>query len=145
MGYRPWVELGHPRSAGLNDFKFHVVLVPETVSAANNVFGFEVDGLDIAQRNLFVAKRENAFQMLFNQFDKLEVRFQPAPLELIHPLPQETSGAGFGAVAPQMSKRFLEQMSFQQFGAGRQKIVQGIASFAPHSRFAREEDELLAG
>ena len=128
------MELRHPGSTALNDLKFHIVHVPEAIGPANNVFGFEVDGLDIAQRNLFVAKGENAFQMFFNQFDKFEVRFETTPLELVHPLLEEPPGAGLGAVAPQMPKGFLEQMSFQQFGACRQKIVQGIASFAPYMR-----------
>jgi len=135
----------HPWGTSLDNLEPHIVLIPVAVSPTNHILGFEIRRLNVAKRYFLVAKGEDSVKMLFYHAGKLVVRLEPAPFELVDPAIEETSGAGFRLIGPQVAEGFLEQMRLKEVAIGPQNLVERRPGLATHMNLPCKQDKLLAG
>ena len=63
--------------------------------------------------------------MGFNQLGKLPIRLQSLPFQAVFPALEEGARAAFGAVVPELSEGFLEDVGGVQTPVGLEQFFQG--------------------
>ncbi len=66
----------------------------------------------------------NAIPMGFNQLGELPIRLQSLPFQVVFPTLEEGPRAAFGAVVPELSEAFLEDVGGVQAPVGLQQFLQ---------------------
>jgi len=87
---------------------------------------------------------DNAIPMEFDHRSKLPVRFQALPFQAVFPAIEESAGATFGAVVPELSEGFLEDIGCVQTQVGLERLLQGASSIQTQVLAPREQRITLA-
>ncbi len=82
--------------------------------------------------------------MGFNQLGKLAVRLQTLPFQTIFPALEEGTRTPFGAVVPELSESFLENVGRVQTTVGLEQFLQGASSIQTQVLTSREQGIMLS-
>ncbi len=82
--------------------------------------------------------------MGFNHLSELPIRLQPLPLQALFPPLKEGARAPFGAVVPELSKSFLEDLGRVQTAVGLEQFLQGPSPIQAQVLAPREQGITLA-
>ncbi len=74
---------------------------------------------------VWMAIRSNTFPMGFNHVSELPIRLQPLPLQRVFPALEEGTSTPFGAVVPELSEGFLENVGRIQAAVDLEQFLQG--------------------
>lgn len=141
----PRLEIVHPGGTSLNDLQFLEPFVPVTVSPSDHVFGLLVGGLNVPQRHLFLAVREDPVKMFLHHDRKALQGLHPAPLEGVDPFPEELHGPCSGLVLPEMAEGLLEKVGLHEPGAYEEEGLQSFSGLLPKMGLSGQENKLLSG
>ena len=82
----------------------------------------------------------NALPMGFNQFGTLPIRLQSLPFQTVFPAFEKRACASFGAIVPELSEAFLEDIGRIQTPVGLEQFFS--ARLPSRLRFSRRESSV---